>query len=195
VTHPLFYNAQMHLFYFRFATYAGESFRYQFPRLVMPSYIISFAYCFADAATTGYSTWNEYPQEQQQLQQQQSSTTTSTTTTSTTTSYMMSRETKTVVQTLDTLLWQSLASVIIPGATINAIVRTSRMVVLRSRSPMIVAILGGTTLREWLPTIVGLGSVPLIITPIDTAVDVLLNNTTRQWFVKKQTEIENKNKK
>ena len=35
----------------RFMGYAnevGESFRYQFPKFVLPSYGIAFAYCFAD---------------------------------------------------------------------------------------------------------------------------------------------------
>lgn len=141
----------------RYAGYAnevGESFRYQFPKLVAPSYVISFGYCFADAASTGYDTWKEYPN------QNNSSTT---------------RETKTALYTMDTLLWQSLASVMIPGATINLIVKASRLAM--ARSPIAL----GATVKEWFPTAAGLGSIPLIIHPIDHAVDALLDNTTRLW--------------
>src|SRR5210317_163822 len=45
----------------RFAGYAnevGESFRYQFPKFVAPSYVVSFGYCFADAIYSGYTTYN-----------------------------------------------------------------------------------------------------------------------------------------
>jgi hypothetical protein len=53
------YNVFRHSF-LRYAGYAnevGESFRYQYPRFVGPSYFIAFGYCCADAATTGYSAY------------------------------------------------------------------------------------------------------------------------------------------
>ena len=127
--------------------------------MVVPSYIVAFGYCFADAATTGYDTWQDFPKQQ-----------------SATNNTGMSRETKTALQTMDTLLWQSLASVMIPGAVINMVVKASRFAV--ARSPIVLA----AAVKEWLPTVAGLGSVPAIIRPIDDAVDVLLDNTTRQWF-------------
>ena len=46
----------------RFLGYAnevGESFRYQYPKFVGPSYGIAFCYCALDAATSGYNTWAE----------------------------------------------------------------------------------------------------------------------------------------
>ena len=151
----------------RYAGYAnevGESFRYQFPRFVVPTYCISFGYVFADAATTGYDTWNEYKLNNDKHNP----------------GAAISRETKTAIRTMDVLLWQSLASVMIPGATINTIVKASRFAV--ARSPITLA----ASLQKWIPTGVGLGSIPLIIHPIDQAVDVLLDNTTRQWFAEEK---------
>ena len=71
-------------------------------------------------------------------------------------------------------LWQSLVSVAIPGATINAIVRVSRFAV--HRSPIILPMAVST----WFPTAAGLVSIPVIIKPIDEAVDVLMDSTFRQ---------------
>lgn len=150
----------------RYAGYAnevGESFRYQFPKFVVPSYAISFGYCFADAASTGYDTWKK--QQRQQEQQMKGDA-----------AAEKFAVQETAYATLDTLLWQSLASVMIPGAVINMVVRASRLAV--QRSPMVLPAM----VAKWLPTATGLGSVPLIIHPIDHSVDVLLDNTTRQWW-------------
>jgi mitochondrial fission process protein 1 len=148
----------------RYAGYAnevGESFRYQLPRMVRPSYAVAFGYCFADAATTAYGTWQKYPSEVKDSQ--------------------YSREAKASLDSGDVLLWQSLASVIIPGAAINILVKASRFAV--ARSPVILA----PAIKEWLPTAVGLGSIPFIIHPIDHAVDVMLDNTTRKWISQNPT--------
>lgn len=37
-------------------------------------------------------------------------------------------------------------------------------------------------LNKWFPTIMGLGSIPMIIHPIDNFVDFALDNTTRKWI-------------
>ena len=161
----------------RYAGYAnevGESFRYQFPRFVIPSYGISGLYVIADAISKGHDAWQEYPTRQQQQQQQQQPTSDKTTT--------ISRTMLTCLHTMDTLIWQSLASVFIPGATINLIVKASRFAV--ARSPVVL----GAVVKEWLPTATGLGSIPLIIHPIDDAVHALLDNTTRKWFAEEQWE-------
>lgn len=63
----------------------------------------------------------------------------------------------------------------IPGGVINTIVRSARFVVARSVGlPAAVS--------QWLPTAAGLGSIPIIIHPIDNAVDYALDNTTRSYF-------------
>jgi hypothetical protein len=40
---------------------------------------------------------------------------------------------------------------------------------------------------KWLPTAVGLGSIPIIITPIDNLVDYTLDNTTRKLLNEEQS--------
>lgn len=145
--------------FLRFAGYAnevGESFRYQFPRFVLPSYIVSFGYCLADAGSTGYSTYVNYFDSE------------------------IKRDDTTGMQnalraTVDTLLWQALASVILPGATINLVVRASHLVVRRTT-------IGSTLWAKWFPTATGLASIPFIVKPIDLAVDMLLDNSTRIWW-------------
>jgi fission process protein 1 len=37
-------------------------------------------------------------------------------------------------------------------------------------------------LKKWGPTVVGLATIPLIIHPIDTAVDCLFDKTLRRWW-------------
>ena len=75
----------------------------------------------------------------------------------------------------DTLLWQGLASVAIPGRVINFVVYSSRIAVARTVGLPAYA-------TKWLPTVVGLCSIPVIIHPIDEAVDSLLDNSTRNWL-------------
>lgn len=137
----------------RYAGYAnevGESFRYQFPRLVGPSYLVAFGYCLADASVSGYRVYHVESGAAHQWHD-------------------------TVRATADTLAWQSLASVAIPGMTINLLVKASRSAVKRAPLPLMVT--------EWLPTAVGLGSIPWIIHPIDHSVDWAMDRTVRQWWM------------
>lgn len=141
--------------YLGYANEIGESFRYQFPKLVTPSYVMAFGYCGMDAASAGYRVWNE-----KGLQQNENS-----------------REVRAMTAAFDTLLWQGLASVMIPGATINLIVRASRMAIARTSITKTLPLLA-----KWIPTGAGISSIPLIIHPIDDFVDSLLDNTTRQYI-------------
>ena len=129
----------------------GESFRYQFPKFVFPSYVLAFGYCIADAAQAGSDTYCK--------------------------AVAMSSQTAALdstVSIIDCLIWQSLASVMIPGATINAFVRASRFAL--ARSPAVVP----PTILAWAPTVVGLGSIPMIVHPIDHGVDVFMDATYRK---------------
>lgn len=70
------------------------------------------------------------------------------------------RTTRVGVAVVDTFVWQSLASVAIPGFTINRLCAAS------------LALLGALTrwplpLRRWATTALGLAAIPFIITPID----------------------------
>lgn len=71
-------------------------------------------------------------------------------------------------------IMKAFASVLIPGGIINVIVRVSRFAVTNTAL--------SKTLKKWIPTGVGISSIPIIIHPIDTFVDVALDNTTRKWM-------------
>jgi Mitochondrial 18 KDa protein (MTP18). len=69
------------------------------------------------------------------------------------------------------------ASVLIPGGTINLVVRTAKFAMsMRTFQAMPIA------LKSWFPTITGLGSIPLIVHPIDSFVDAVMNHTIRKWI-------------
>ncbi|KAH7481818.1 Mitochondrial fission process protein 1 [Phytophthora ramorum] len=76
--------------------------------------------------------------------------------------------------TIDTLAWQTMASVVIPGLTINRVVALSCVAVQRAakNSPVV---------RRWAPTAIGLGVIPLIIHPIDSFVDAAMDKSLRKW--------------
>lgn len=64
------------------------------------------------------------------------------------------------VAVVDTFVWQALASVIIPGFTINRVCAASLYLMGRSTKwPLPV--------RKWMTTAIGLSTIPFIITPID----------------------------
>ena len=75
----------------------------------------------------------------------------------------------------DTLIWQSFASVIIPGFTINRICRVTGIALAYATklSPPV---------RKWSTVAVGLGCIPLIIHPIDHSVDFLMDRSVRVWY-------------
>ena len=139
--------------YLGYANEVGESFRYQFPFLVAPSYVVAFSYCILDSATIGYKTWTHYDANLTSR----------------------SREVQTSIATCDAMMWQTLASVLIPGFTINMLVKASRYVVSRTVTQP------GFT-ATWLPIAVGLASISFIVKPIDHAVDAAMDVTIRQWL-------------
>ena len=143
--------------YCGYANEVGESVRLQYPKFVIPSYLIAFGYCLADSALATYSVMSEDDDT------------------------IAAKETKrpknvrAAIAGFDTLLWQGLASVAIPGGVINLIVRSSRMALTRTVGLPTFAI-------KWFPTALGLCSIPVIIHPIDDAVDFILDNSTRKWL-------------
>ncbi|XP_014677641.1 PREDICTED: mitochondrial fission process protein 1-like [Priapulus caudatus] len=76
---------------------------------------------------------------------------------------------------LDTFLWQGLASVAIPGFTINRICAGSALILRKTT-----ALPPGV--RKWTTTFVGLAAIPFIIHPIDRTVDYGMNRTVRRWY-------------
>jgi len=151
--------------YLGYANEVGESFRYQFPRFVLPSYALAFGYCSADAFTSGYNQYCEGENRDNERKEGDKNTSFF---------HLSEREESALACTCDTMLWQCLASVMIPGTTINVIVRLSTVIVTKIRV--------SSKISKWFPTFCGLGSIPLIIHPIDQAVDFILDNTTRRWM-------------
>eukprot|EP00965_Chrysotila_dentata_P120518 3985495-Pleurochrysis_carterae.AAC.3 len=77
-----------------------------------------------------------------------------------------------LVEAVDTFAWQSLASVMTPGAVINRLVWATGKVAPSGSK---------------LPTVVGLAAIPLIIRPIDHGVDLLFNKTIRTIYSTKSS--------
>eukprot|EP00560_Eucampia_antarctica_P002361 CAMPEP_0197833748 /NCGR_PEP_ID=MMETSP1437-20131217/19990_1 /TAXON_ID=49252 ORGANISM="Eucampia antarctica, Strain CCMP1452" /NCGR_SAMPLE_ID=MMETSP1437 /ASSEMBLY_ACC=CAM_ASM_001096 /LENGTH=176 /DNA_ID=CAMNT_0043437991 /DNA_START=148 /DNA_END=675 /DNA_ORIENTATION=- len=150
-----------HLRYMGYANEIGESFRYQFPKLVRPTYVLAFGYCGMDALSTGYSAWKQPPQIENHNNNNSQRT----------------KKNQVAIATMDTLLWQCLASVLIPGVTINMVVRASRLAIVRASASQPLPAM----VSKWFPTFVGIASIPIIIHPIDTFVDLCLDNTIRKW--------------
>ena len=74
----------------------------------------------------------------------------------------------------DTLVWQGLASVIIPGFTINRIVWAAKKLTDNVEVP-----LGA---KKWAPTLIGLSFIPFIVHPIDSGVTTLMDMTLRKFM-------------
>ncbi|XP_016990612.1 mitochondrial fission process protein 1 [Drosophila rhopaloa] len=70
----------------------------------------------------------------------------------------------------DVFAWQMLASVAIPGLVINRITWATKRLLSRAPVPIL----------KTVPTLVGLASIPLIIHPIDSMVDRLMDATYRK---------------
>lgn len=74
----------------------------------------------------------------------------------------------------DTLLWQSFASVIIPGYTINRVCAAVQFIQKKSNNTYLKS--------RWIPTLIGLATIPVIIHPIDNLVEEIMNITYRKWI-------------
>lgn len=72
----------------------------------------------------------------------------------------------------DVLTWQMFASVIIPGFTINRLTKGTSFVVKRFKIPN----------ARYIPTAIGLASIPFIISPIDHLVDYLMDESYRKYL-------------
>lgn len=73
---------------------------------------------------------------------------------------------------VDTLVWQALASVMVPGFTINRVCAGTLLALGRTRLPV--------AARKRLTTAAGLAVIPFIVTPIDRLVDWTLDRSLRR---------------
>lgn len=137
--------------YLGYANEVGESFRALVPKaLVWATYGVATAYVTADAADKG--------RKAAELNKGSPGRTKGVT-----------------VAVIDTFVWQALASVAIPGFTINRICAASLYIMGRAtRWPL--------PARKWATTAIGLSAIPFIITPIDRFVDTLLNSSLRKFY-------------
>lgn len=92
------------------------------------------------------------------------------------------RNVRSLKEGVDVLTWQTLASVIIPGFTINRICATANYFFSRSEIKRH---------AKWLTVAVGLTSIPFIIKPIDELVDYMMDTTVRP-MLKIESPQENK---
>ncbi|XP_074062442.1 mitochondrial fission process protein 1 [Macrotis lagotis] len=85
------------------------------------------------------------------------------------------RTTKMAVAVVDTFVWQALASVAIPGFTINRLCAASLYILSRATKWPLAA-------RKWTTTALGLMAIPIIIHPIDRSVDFLMDSSLRKIY-------------
>lgn len=137
--------------YLGYANELGESFGPLYPKFVRPSYGIAFAYVGAD---TIYKTYLAKKKGE-------------------------SNETALRIG-VDVLLWQTFASVLIPGKIINMVTHAS-VKAFQSDIPAIKKL--PPSVRLWSPTVIGLATIPFIIHPIDSFVDHVFDRTLRKWWV------------
>lgn len=138
--------------YLGYANEVGESFRALIPRsAVWATYCVASAYVLADARHKG--------QEAAKMDWKDDSI----------------KKQKVMHAVGDTIVWQGLASVIIPGFTINRICKLSLLYLSRLSSLP-------EPVRKWTTTAIGLAVIPLIIKPIDKSVDYMMNNSVRRWY-------------
>ena len=126
-----------------YANEVGESFRYMYPRLVAPSYVLAFSYVFAD---TQDKATKQYRSDGQQMTK------------------------RLVTSSLDCLIWQTLASVLIPGFVIHKVVKATTWATKGRFGPK----------GNLIPVFVGLFTIPFIVKPIDHGVDLLMDHTYRK---------------
>jgi fission process protein 1 len=72
---------------------------------------------------------------------------------------------------VDTLVWQTLASVVLPGYTINRVVDATGIALERAKIKGFAA--------RWTPTMAGFAAIPMIIHPIDNLVHWMMDNSIR----------------
>jgi fission process protein 1 len=141
--------------YLGYANELGESFRLVAPWCVAPSYVISALYVLGDTVSKGRAA----SAAQSGL-----------------TAEEVAKQPSVGATVVDTLVWQTLASVMVPGYTIHSVVKATNMAVQSQKASIpLVA-------RRWLPTAVGLGCIPLVIHPIDHFVHWAMDNTCRPLY-------------
>ncbi|XP_059054815.1 mitochondrial fission process protein 1 [Achroia grisella] len=132
--------------YLGYSNEVGESFRPVLPvSVVRASYGVAFAYVLTDTVDKGWKMVQKDGRPKQVL-----------------------------LETGDAFIWQTLASIIIPGLTINRLCAFSQRTLSRYHKIPLAA-------RNIITVSIGLASIPLIVGPIDRGVSMLMDATYRKW--------------
>lgn len=139
--------------YLGYANEVGEAFRALVPtRAVWFTYGLACAYVGCDTADKSYTEFNKVsPGDEAE------------------------RRRRTLSTACDALVWQSLASVVVPGLTINRLCWLTRLMLCK-------AFRIRYNSSKYISVAVGLAAIPFIIKPIDNTVDHCLDLTLRPWL-------------
>ncbi|CAN0113089.1 unnamed protein product, partial [Heterosigma akashiwo] len=99
--------------YLGYANEVGEAFRLPYPRMVVPSYAISIGYVLVDTLDKASLATKNSSKDQNGDSGQIK---------------------EVLTAAVDTLVWQGLASVILPGITINQVVKATQRLVVENKS-------------------------------------------------------------
>mmetsp|Transcript_11795 Transcript_11795/g.16466 ORF Transcript_11795/g.16466 Transcript_11795/m.16466 type:complete len:411 (+) Transcript_11795:301-1533(+) len=139
--------------YLGYANEVGEAFRvFIGPGGVLGSYMVASGYVVSDSVYQGIKKAKEQPDEVPEN----------------------IRNARVIAAGMESLVWQSFASVILPGFTINRSVALAHFFLLHLyKSPLWDGVSPDITTRvdHWGPTLFGLAVIPLIVRPIDSSVE------------------------
>lgn len=149
--------------YMGYANEVGEAFRHMYPKFVRPSYAVAFLYVGCDTIDKTITAYRKIGSSD---------------------SNNLANAAKVG---LDAFIWQTFASVLIPGKIIHLIASTVIYGLNRDSAKY----MNSThyklryykvtpKMKLWAPTIVGLAVIPLIIHPIDNFVDYCMDNSVRK---------------
>ena len=87
------------------------------------------------------------------------------------------------MSTIDCLIWQTLASVMVPGFVIHKVVKVTKWATVKSG---MLAKLGARS--QFIPVAAGLAAIPFIVKPIDHGTDVFMDYTYRKIFAQSNSD-------
>ncbi|KAG1653956.1 hypothetical protein FOA52_008977 [Chlamydomonas sp. UWO 241] len=138
----------------------GEAFRNVLPKLVGPSYTIAFAYVAGDVLDKAKKSYVAEGGAGRRPTALPTATT--------------------IVWAMDCFVWQTLASVLVPGAIIHKVVEATSWGVAKA-APGKERLLGLVP-ASLVPVVVGLAAIPFIVEPLDHAVTVVMDATLRKAY-------------
>ena len=137
--------------YLGYANEVGEALRPVAPAFYYPSYLIAFGYVLGDTIDKSARASHECDALKKRGSE---------------------RSLHITEAAVDTLCWQTLASVVLPGYTINRAVEATTVALDKFKVRGIAA--------RWTPTAVGFAAIPMIIHPIDNLVHFMMDNSIRR---------------